>query len=149
MPTLFVPPFVPPLVPPPKKQQYGEGKLKAYNVYVKSRKRKIKLNKVPLSRSVALSLGSYIVDNSTARTFKLEPTPGAPKDSYFRKVYWPRIKHKFRKPIRHGQTVFKKDYWIEKSKHAIDTVFEKRQLSAARVLAMIYKGKKKSRKRKH
>lgn len=125
-----------------------------YNVFGKSGGRFIKLNRLPLTRSDALSRGAYAVDNSTARTTKISPAIRTKKLGSIKqkeKGYYPRVTKKFRgyrikNRIRKGlvRTV------IEKRKFAIDTKGEKKQLSLARLIKREgYKSQaRKPRKRK-
>lgn len=108
-----------------------------YNVFVKSKGKFKKVNINPLSKKKAHDLGSWLVDRSTSRTWKRKqvgfkaqkPILKVPT-SYFektiRKYRGKKVKGKVQPLIHLG---------IEKRKFAIDTLREKKQLSAARVRA--------------
>ena len=108
-----------------------------YNVFVKSKGKFKKVNINPLSKKKAHDLGSWLVDRSTARTwkrkqigFKAQPPILKVPSKYFMKT---RIKYRGKK-IK-GKVQPLKNLGIEKRKFAIDTPREKKQLSAARVRA--------------
>ena len=122
-----------------------------YNVFVKSKGKFKKVNINPLSKKKAHDLGSWLVDRSTARTWKRKqvgfkaqkPILKVPS-AYFKKT---RIKYRGKK-IK-GKVEPLKNLGIEKRKFAIDTPREKKQLSAARVRAELLRklGLKKPRRR--
>ena len=103
----------------------------AYNVMVKDRyifagkkvkpEKFIKANKKPLSMFDALSLGGTVTDNSAARSFKITPTSGKPKEPSIQVDPWSRLMDKFRR---------KDDMFIEKTQHAIDSFGEVREIPA-------------------
>jgi len=149
--------FIPPLlragaisrIKARKKREKGLG----YNVFVKSKGKYRKQNKASLSQKHASSLGSYLTDVSTARSFLLK-TSGKKVVKPILKIpkgYWEKSKHKFRGVRRKGkiQPINLFGIRIEKSKYAIDTKSEKKGLSLARARAKLFKkvtGKQPSKK---
>jgi len=126
----------PPPIPPSK--EITRKILDSWNVYVKERKTKrlLRANTKPLRKRYAEGLGAYITDHSTARTFMIKPTKGKPGTNAFGN-YFSKNRRKFRKPVKKGRIIYTSLLTIEKSKHLIDTRGEKRQLSAARIIAKI------------
>jgi hypothetical protein len=121
-----------------KKKKVVKGKvIPSFDVFGKSGKRFIKLNKVPLSRGDALSKGTFMIDNTTSRSFKIVPrgkrkTLGQLKGR--EQNYFKRAGFKLREvKIRKGRKFAIKPRYIEKTKHAIDTRGEKRGLTLARL----------------
>ncbi|KKK40299.1 hypothetical protein LCGC14_3093400, partial [marine sediment metagenome] len=121
-----------------------------YDVFVKSKGVFKRVNINPLGKKKAHDLGSWLVDRSTARTWKRKQVPFKAQkpilkvpSAYFKKT---RIKYRGRK-IK-GKVQPLKNLGIEKRKFAIDTKREKQQLSAARVRAELLRkvGLKKPRK---
>ena len=122
-----------------------------YNVFVKSKGKFKKVNINPLGKKKAHDLGSWLVDRSTARTWKRKqigfkaqkPILKVPS-AYFKKT---RIKYRGKKVKGKVQPLI--NLGIEKRKFAIDTPREKKQLSAARVRADLLRklGLKKPRRR--
>ena len=148
----------PPFTPPPTKSitplfpeeiTYEEAERTGYNTYVKVKGKWKKISDKPLTKEAAKDLGARVVDNSVARSFKIEPIKEkktvrgkvveilkrfqkselARGDNYFEIV-----KRDLRKPIKKGMPK-KVPVWVEKSRAAINTLGEKKQLSAARYLA--------------
>lgn len=78
----------------------------------------------------AMQKGADIVDNTTARNFKLKKVSGKP--SLF-KFNVPSNINKFYQPSKTKRDIYKGAY-IEKSRHAIDSFGEKQGLSVARYL---------------
>jgi len=157
--TPYVPSYRPPISPPkkityptgflflletPKKKPKRKG---AFNVLGKPLKQKnyVKLNKVPLTEGRARDVGSYLADTSLARTFKIQPTKGKPKQTkldvplgYFNAVKYKLRDHKIRK----GKQIPMKDKWIEKSPYALDTYQEVNQINLFKRLSQISRKKK-------
>jgi hypothetical protein len=122
--------------------------IKGYNVYVKSRGKFKKMNTLPLSKTDAQDRGAYIVDNSTAATYKLVPL------TKVKKLGKITAKEKgARKKIKQREYKYKKKrkistprrYIEKKGKPRINTRGEKKGLSAAKVYKTV---KKKPIKRK-
>ena len=122
-----------------------------YDVFVKSKGKFKRVNINPLGKKKAHDLGSWLVDRSTARTWKRKQVPFKAQkpilkvpSAYFKKT---RIKYRGRKIKGKIQPLI--NLGIEKRKFAIDTKREKQQLSAARVRAELLRkaGLKKPRKR--
>jgi hypothetical protein len=113
-----------------------------YNVYGKSGGRYIKLNKAPLSKTDALSRGSYAIDNSTARTFGIKPVKARELGAITPKEqgYYNKMKKKFRDfKVKSGRAYKLKGRQIEKSKYLIDTRGEKRGLRLARLRRQFFR----------
>ena len=125
-----------------------------FDILAKSRGRFVKLNKIPLSRSDALSRGAYAIDHSTARTTKILPgkrvkrlgTVKLKEKGYFTKNRVKLRSHRIvkgkKKPLRNA--------YIERRKHGIDTRGEKKGLSLAKLIKRegYLKPKTKTKKRK-
>lgn len=113
-------------------------KKQVFNVYGKSGKRFIKLNKKPLIKIDALSRGTYAIDHTTSRAFKLIPVGKKKKIGAISRVeknYFNRAGYKLREyKIRGGRKFIIKPKYIEKRKYGLDTSGEKRQLSIARFI---------------
>lgn len=139
------PPITRPPLRPPRALKFMRGRsvrnlskaVKAYNVYAKSGRKFIKINKIPLSRKDALNVGSYAVDNTTSKSFKIVSagrrrriaTAPASQRGYFQKT-----SKKFRQfRIKRGQK-FSISRHIERKRYGIDTRGEKRGLSVSRYL---------------
>ncbi len=149
----FVPLPFPGLKPKIKKKKLIKVPLRmgGYNVFVKSKGKFKKVNINPLSKKKAHDLGSWLVDRSTARTWKRKqigfkaqkPILKVPS-AYFKKT---RIKYRGKKIKGKVQPLI--NLGIEKRKFAIDTPREKKQLSTARVRADLLRklGLKKPRRR--
>jgi hypothetical protein len=121
---LFKPDIVDSLKPAPGQ---GFDVLVKDRVYVKGKRkydeRFVKVNRVPLGRLDALSLGGSAVDNSAAATFKIRRASGKKaKPLKLRTVPWGFISHKF--DVRPG------DVFVEPSLYRIDTSGEVRGISA-------------------
>jgi hypothetical protein len=78
-------------------------------VYAKEKGNFVKVNDTPLSKTSALNLADYYVDNSTARTGKIVATKGTPKEQP--RGYFNKDKYKLNKDSS----------FVEKSKYAINT----------------------------
>ena len=126
-------------------------KPRAFNVFarpLKTRKgqkrpKLIRVNKVPLSKQRAEDLRNYIADTSLARTARIKPTRGKPRQprlkvpaSYSRKTSKKfrrfRIVKGKRRPLPRGKV-------IEKRTHLLDTRQEKRGITLRRRIKQISK----------
>lgn len=126
---------------------------RSFNVWVKPRgKRKfIKANTQPVSKTRAKDLGSYLIDQSLARTYKLRPNTKKP--SKLGKIVPPGYSRKTRKKFRtfrqrKGIRKRLKNTFIEKGRFLLDTRGEKRGISVARKIAEIRRGSRLKVKRK-
>ena len=126
--------------PKPGKKRRKEPKKPekmVYNVYGKYKNKYIKLNKLPLTKTDALSRGAYAIDHSTARTFKIVPVSKAKKVGRItkgEKGYFSKTKRKYRTVrISRGKRIVLKNKYIEKRKKAIDTKGEKKGLTLAKL----------------
>ena len=149
---LFVPPPFPGLKKLIKKKLVKVPLAKGgYNVFVKSKGKFKKVNINPLSKKKAHDLGSWLVDRSTARTWKRKQV-GFKAQKPILKVpsaYFKKTIKKYRGKKVKGKVQPLINLGIEKRKFAIDTPREKKQLSAARVRAELLRkfGLKKPRRR--
>lgn len=139
-------PRTPPSKKPPKallirrkiRRKRRIGTVQVYNIFGKDKGRFIKLNRTPLTRNDALSRGSFAIDHTTSRTLKIIPAgtsrqPG--RINLKEKGYFQRNKKKLRNfKTRKGRKKILINSYIERTKHAIDTRGEKRQLSLARFI---------------
>lgn len=112
-----------PMLKIPGFEGIAEQKKSGYNVYTREAGKRVKLNKEPLTLMQAKSLGSDVVDNTTARSFQVQAVGNTKIE---RKVN-PGSKFNLRK----GKTALR---FVEKSKHLIDTQGEKQGLSVGRYL---------------
>lgn len=129
--------------------------VEGYNVFGKPLKRKgkqrgyIRLNKAPLTKLHAQSLGAFAIDTSLSRTFKVKKTK--------RKAQLPRLSfprnyfidkgHKFRGyRIKKGKRISLKNKWIEKNPFLLDTRQELRDITLAKRLVQMGGGRKKVKK---
>lgn len=154
------PPKKPPTKPPIKIPKPGKKRRKelkkpekiVYNVYGKYKNKYIKLNKLPLTKTDALSRGAYAIDHSTARTFKIVPVGEAKKVGRItkgEKGYFSKTKRKYRTVrISRGKRIVLKNKYIEKRKKAIDTKGEKKGLSLAKLRKKLLGAKSVARKAK-
>lgn len=94
-----------------------------FNVIVRSRGKKVRVNKVGLNGKQALALGGRFADNNAVRSFTIVKTTGKIK-----KIKVPRFnRNKFRRPM--GNTKLERFFLVEKTQFAIDTRGEKQQIS--------------------
>jgi len=109
-----------------------------FNVYGKSGKKFIKLNTKPLARNDALSKGTFAIDNTTSKSFKIISAGRKKKVGGLRKAeenYFQRAGYKLREyKIRGGRAFKIAPKYIERTRYGIDTRGEKRGLSIARYL---------------
>ena len=124
-----------------------------FNVYGKPIKKKgqkqkkyIKLNLLPLSKQQAQSLGSYMVDTSLSRTFKLKKTPKKPQTPRLRfpKGYFLQKRHKIRGyRIKKGRRVPLRNKFIERNPFLLDTRQEVKKITLMKRLAQMKRGARK------
>ena len=124
--------------------------VQVFNVFGKSGKKFVKLNVKPLTRNDALARGSFAIDHTTSKTFKIIQTGKVKKPGVLRKSeknYFNRAGYKLRPvKIRRGRKFLLKDKYIEKRKFGIDTKGEKSGLSIAKFLKQQRIGRKVKRK---
>ncbi len=136
---------------PLKRKPTGEERNIGYNVFGKPIKKKkfIRLNLVPISKTKAKDLGSFLADKSLARTFKFKRTdkPAQKPKLIVPPRYFAKVQRKFRDfRIVKGQQVPLKNTFIEKrGKFLLDTVSERKKITLLRKLSQL---KKKSLKPK-
>jgi len=114
-------------------------KIPAFNVFAKSGKRFYKLNRKPLSRENALSKGTYAIDNTTSKQFKIIPINTSKKNigklKSIERNYFNRAGYKLREfKIKRGRKFGIKPKYIEKTRYGIDSYGEKKGLSILRYL---------------
>lgn len=122
-----------------KKQIVKKGvtKIQGYNVFVKSRGKWKKANRLPLSKKGALDRGAYVVDHSTSASYKITPlTRIKKKGKITAKERGARKKAKLREfKIKKKRKITTPRRFIErKGRPRINTRGEKRGLSASRIL---------------
>jgi len=144
---------IPPVTKPPKylkKKVKRPEKQPAYNVFVKSKGKFIRVNKKGISRSDAIELGVQVVDNSAAATFQIKQAKGFAKQKLREGLFAPDLR-KFRRPSPRGKLP-KINTFVEKNKFRIDSFGEildipvQAQIQRARQRLFDIKPKKKSRK---
>ena len=115
-----------------------------FNVFGKSGKKFVKINVKPLTKNDALSKGTYAIDRTTSRQFKIIPAGKMKKAGILRKAernYFNRAGFKLREyKVKRGRKFLIKPKYVEKTKHAIDTRGEKKGLSLAKYLAQQRRG---------
>ena len=129
-------------IPKTKPGRVSQRKLskstQTFDVFGKSGKRFLKLNKKPLTRDDALSKGSFAVDRTTSRTFKMVPVGKrliVEKLPKTQKNYFKRQGFKFRDvKIKRGRKLRLRKKFIERTKFAIDTKSEVQGLTIAKQL---------------
>ncbi len=124
------PPKRPPIIPLPKRQPVSFQTIArskgGFNVIVRKRGRKVRINQFPLSGSQALAFGGNRVDNNLRRSFALVKTSGKPRSikvGFFNAA-------KFRPPV--ASSKLDRFFIIEKVAFALDSRGEKRAIKAAR-----------------
>ncbi len=109
--------------------------------------RLIKVSKVPLTKQRAKDLRNYITDTSLGRTARIRPTKGKPTTPKLKvpKAYSRRTSKKFRRyrVVKGKKVPLVKGRVIERRKHLLDTVQEKKQITLRRRIAQISKPPKK------
>jgi len=96
-----------------------KSKVEGFDVYAKSRKRWVKVNKKAMQKNSALILGSKVVDNTTSVSFKLKKRKKTIKE--LKIVTFKFNSSKFRKK--------KNGVFVEKNKHRIDSIGEFRGIT--------------------
>lgn len=86
-----------------------------YNIYAKERKKWIKVNPFPVTKTQAYGIGSKVTDETTSRSFKVKATNANARTLPQYDNTWSQLQFKFRP---------KKDTFIEKTSFAIDTLGE-------------------------
>ena len=148
----YKPPFTGRTKPPVKKVPHLTSKFPykstnnikvGYYAYGLSGKKYVKLNKKPLSKQDALSRGSYAIDRTTAKTFKIVPVLKVKKLGNLakrEKGYYTKTARKFREyRVKKGKAYALILKQIEKRKYGIDTTGEKKGLSLAKYLSKLKK----------
>lgn len=113
--TEFKPPFIIPELPSREKERREESN-KGFNVYVKEKKKFIKVNQRALSRRDALALGGTVVNETTSATFKLQAVKKKPSPIDLDVSNWDLIGGYFNQK--------EKNKFIEKNKFRINTIGE-------------------------
>lgn len=143
-----------PILPPPiikKKKKVAILRQQGYNVLGKPIRQKgyVTINKVPLTKKQAKSLGAYMIDTSLSTNFEIEKARKLAKEPklVFPKNYFNKVKGKLRGfRIRKGQRIPLKDKWIERKGIArLDTPQEIKKIT---LLKRISDVEKKSRLKK-
>lgn len=132
---------------PPKRILFGKGSrrtrtlpkaVQTYNVFAKVGRKFVKVNRGKLTKQDALNRGSFAIDTTTAKTFKIVKAGKRKKvDSVapIEKNYYQRASFKLREyRIRRGKKFGVAPKFIEKRRYGIDTSGEKRGLSIAQFL---------------
>ena len=110
-----------------------------FNIVARRRGKIVKLNRFPLTGSQALALGGFKVDNAAIRSFAIVKTTGKT-----RTIKVPRFNaKKFRRPV--GNTKLQKFFLVEKTKFAIDTRGEKREITRKGLKALRLRRKRRKR----
>lgn len=119
--------------------------LTGYIVYGKYKGKFLRLNKLPLTKQDALSRGSYAIDRTTSKIFKLSPVSDVKKFGLLQKRergYYSKSGYKFREYVinkgKRYNVLLKK---VEKRRYGIDTAGEKKGLSLARYLKRLKNSK--------
>jgi len=107
-----------------RKKTFGKQKQRSYDVFVKNKKdnKYFRVNRKPLTREDALSMGATIVDETTSSVFKIKPAKGKPG--------MPNIMAKPFFTIRKKFYEEKPNSFIEKKTHRVDTIGEQLGVSA-------------------
>lgn len=118
--------------------------LQTFNVYGKSGKKFIKLNTKPLRKIDALSRGTFAIDHTTSKSFKIIPAGKRKKFGALRKSernYFNRAGYKLREfKVRRGRAFQIKPRYIERTRYGIDTRGEKRGLTIAKFVRQQRRG---------
>ena len=109
-----------------------------FNVYGKSGKKFLKLNVKPLTRDDALSKGTYAIDRTTSKQYKIVPAGKSKKPGKLREGeanYFKRLGFKLREyKVRKGRKFAIQPRYIERTKYGIDTRGEKKGLKIAKFI---------------
>lgn len=108
-------PFVIPSLPSEEKEKRLQAN-RGFNVYVKEKKKFIKVNNRALSKRDALALGGTVVNETTSATFKLQPVKKKPSPIDLDIQNWDLISGFFNQKD--------KNKFIEKNRFRINTVGE-------------------------
>jgi len=139
----------------PGQKKIVQRRIKSHNVFARPLKRTkkgrrpklIKVNKVPLSKRRAKDVRNFVTDTSLARTAKIKPGKGKPKESRLRvpRGFSKRTSRKFRRfrVVKGKRVALPKGKVIERGKHLLDTRGEKRQITLKKRIAQITKPKRK------
>ena len=123
------------------------SKVQVFNVYGKSGKKFVKLNTKPLKRDDALAKGTYAIDHTTSKTYKIVPAGKLKKAGGLLKNernYFNRAGYKLREfKIKKGRKFTLKRKFIEKRRFGIDTRGEKKGLTLAKYMKQQRTGKRK------
>ena len=121
-----------------KQLSASNKKINVFNVYGKSGKKFIKLNKKPLTKRDALSKGAYAIDMSVSKKMKLVPARNSKSIGAItsrEKNYFNKNKYKLREyKVRKGKKIGLKSIYIERRRYGIDTIGEKKGLTLAKLL---------------
>ena len=151
VPKIPVKPLFPIIPPIPTLGKKSKGKLfkpvtilkgkEGYHAFVKHKGKFIRANKVPLTIDRAKNLAAWITDRTTSRTWKVIRTKKNPQHPKIRapRNYFGITKQKWRDKIIKGKKVQGKNLKVERTKFAIDSFGEKKQLSAAREIKRLRK----------
>lgn len=106
-----------------------------FDVFGKSGKRFVKLNKGSLTKNDALSKGAFIIDHTISRIFKISPSKSRKVLSLGKKEknYFKRKRFKLKKITKGEKFTLKKKY-TERKKYKKDTKGEKRKLTINKLL---------------
>lgn len=139
-----------PLLPPPffgidRKKQLIRKRIIidkfGYNAFAKQRGLFRKLNKRPISKAKAKDLAAWVVDNSTSARGKIVRVIGKKAQKPLKRIpqnYFTKTSKKYRTfKIVQGKKIPLKNEFIEKKRHRIDTIGEKRGLGIARTIAKL------------
>jgi len=143
-------PVIVPRIKIKKPRKKVKPKPRSYHTYVrplkkvKGKKPKlIRVTRKPVSKLRARDIGSFLTDRSIARTHKIKGSRLKPKKSKLKVPvgYYAKTRKKFRGyKIVKGKRIPLKQKWIERrGKPLIDTLGEKRGLTARRRLAQLRK----------
>ncbi len=109
-----------------------------------------RINKVPLKKNVARSLGAFVTDQTLDARFRIARAKRNAQKSQlnFPKKYYESTQNKFRQTkIKKGKTIFTPDRFIEKRNKRLDTLRERKKIQSAKLLSQIKKRTKKSNTR--
>jgi hypothetical protein len=100
----------------------------AYNLFIRRNNKYIRANKQPLTALSANNLGHQIVENNAARSFYLKRVAGKPTTM---PNLQPMPFYQYRNPVSNSK--LSKISFVEKSKYAINTPGELRQITFRRL----------------
>jgi hypothetical protein len=143
------------IVPEKKILAKKQSKQFGYVVYAKPVKGRklIRVNTAPLTQNRALDLRNYITDTSLSRTALIKKVKQAPKETRMKVPigYASRTSNKMRDyRIKNKRKFFLKNRRIiEKNKHILDTIGEKKRISLARRIKQLGFSRSVVKKRTH